>query len=386
MNVETALRQLERRPDPAPGAAVSGAALEAILDVLGDPQLAAPIVLVTGRGGAVAPMIAALLRAQGLSVGRWSATHLERPHERMAWDGEPVDDETLGVLIGDVVALEELTDVTLTASEVLAAAALRWFAEVAVDVLVLEDGAEGFATALDPTLLVRTTPTREIVSVEGTWTEGSELGVVADRVAVGGRLLDLRTPDATHDEVYLPVHGSHLAADAALAVAAAESFLGRPQLTEAVTEALSGLALPGRFEVVSRHPTVVLDVVDDPEAAEATAATLAEDLTLAGSVLLVVGLRAHPDHDPSDVLDALDATSAGLVVASAVTGPGAIAASDLAGVADRLGAITETAPDPVDAVHRALAVATEDDLVLVVGAAAVIGPVRAALREMETAS
>lgn len=392
MNIETALRQLERRTDGSSG---SGEALAAILDVLGEPQRAAPVVLVDGGRGAgtVAPMVAALLKAQGLSVARWSATHLERVHEHMAWDGEPVDDDTLGTLIGDVVAIEDLTDVTLTATELLAAAAFRWFAEVAADVVVVEAGPTGMAEAVaDPAVEVWTGAPREVRSVEGTWTESTDFGVAADRVAVGGRLLDLRTPGTAHDEIYLPVHGSHLAADSVLAVAAAEALLGRPQPTDAVTEALSGLALPARFEVVARHPTVVLDIVDDAEAAAATAATLAEDLTLAGSVLLVVGLRAPdasgagPGSDPEAILDALGAASAGLVVTCSPPGPGAVAASDLAGVADRLGAITETAPEPIEALNRVLAVATEDDLVLVAGAAAAVGPIRAALREMETAS
>jgi len=386
VNIDSALRHLERRPDPAPGAPTSAGGLSALLDVLADPQAAAPVVLVTGTAGAgvVARLTTALLRAQGLSVGSWSASHLERVHEHMSWDGEPVDDETLGRLIGEVAAVEDLADVTLTATELLAGAAFRWFAEVAVDVVVVEAGApdhDAVAAVVDPAVEVRT-GTGEVVAPEGTWSDPADLGVAADRVAVGGRLVDLRTPGAAHDEVYLPAHGAHLGSQAALAVAAVEALLGRPQATEGVTAALAEVALPGRFEVVARHPTVVLDVVVDVEGAAATAATLAEDLTLAGSVLLVVGLG--PGAEPGEVLHALGAPSAGLVVATSPVGIG-VAASDLAGVADRLGAVTETAPDPVDAVWRALAVATEDDLVLVAGAPAVVGPVRAALRDMETA-
>lgn len=387
MNIDSALRHLERRPEPAPGAAAAPGGLAALLHVLGDPQGAAPVVLVRGPAGAgtVAPMVAALLRAQGLSVGTWSATHLERVHEHLGWDGATVEDHVLADLIADVVALEDVADVTLTATEVLAGAAFRWFAEVAADVVVVEAAeGSGLAELVDAAVDVRVDDAPTVTTPDGTWTGAVDFGVAVDKVAVGGRLLDLRTPDAAHDEVYLPVHGAPQAAAAATALAAAEAFLGRPQTTEVVTEALAEVRLPGRFEVVARHPTVVVDVVDGPEAAAATAATLAEDLTLAGSVLLVVGLASGPD--PRAVLEALGAGSAGLVVAAAPAGSGAVAASDLAGVADRLGAVTETVPDPVDALHRALAVATEDDLVLVAGAPAVVGPVRAALREMETAS
>ncbi len=390
MNVTSALRQLERRPDPPPGVGSSSAGLVALLRVLAEPHETAPALVVTGPGGtgAVARLAAALLRAQGLSVGLWSATHLERVNEHLAWDGEPVDDETLGVLIGDVVAVEDLADVTLTATEVLAGAAFRWFAEVAVDVVVVDAGPPGrdaVADVVTPVVTVRTGDEPTVEGPEGTWALPGDVEVVADRVAVGGHLLDLRTPGGSHDEVYLPILGADRAVDAVLAVAAVEALLGRAPATDAVTEAFGQVALPGTFEVVARHPTVVLDVVEDVASAEAAAATLADDITLAGSVLLVTGLRTG-DDDPAAVLDALGAGSAGRVVLCSPGGPGAIAASDLAGAADRLGAVTETTSDPVDAVHRALAVATEDDLVLVAGAPAVVGPVRAALREMEVSA
>lgn len=383
MNIDSALRLLAAR---APGDG-SADGLARLLDVLGDPHRAAPVLVVSGpTAAAVAAMATALLRGQGLSVGTATSTALEGSGERLAWDGERVDDETLGVLVGDVVAIEELADVTATRSDLLSAAAFRWFAEVAVDVVVLESAGGAIAALVEPAVAVGTSADGRavVVSPDGTWVAGEDFGVAIDKVAVGGRLLDLRTPEAVHDDVYIPVHGAQHAEAAATAVAAVEAFLGRPQPTEAVTEALADLSLPGRFEVVARHPTVVLDVVEDAIAAAATAATLAGDLTLAGSVLMVVGLRTGPD--PEAVLDALDAASAGLVVVCAPEGPGAVAASDLVGVAERLGAVAETVPEPVDAVHRALAVATEDDLVLVAGATDVVGPVRAALREMEIVS
>jgi folylpolyglutamate synthase/dihydropteroate synthase len=56
-----------------------------------------------------------------------------------------------------------------------------------------------------------------------------------------------------------------------------------------------------------------------------------------------------------------------------------VPAAELAAVALRLGAAAEAVPHPIEAVRRALALATEDDLVLVTGSLYVAGPVRAAL-------
>lgn len=388
MNIDSALRLLDRRPDPVAGADAPSDALAPLLHVLGDPQLAAPVLLVSGHrdAGAVVRMATELLRAQGLSVGTLAATHLERVEERLAWDGTDVDSDALGVLVGDVAAVEELAGVTATASDIVAAAAFRWFAEVAVDVAVVEAGPtrgsalSAVAAVVEPIVDVRTdaSPVPEIVTPEGVWVRDEDFGVSVDKVAVGGRLLDLRTPEARHDEIYVPVHGAHQAESAALAVAAVEAFLGRPQDPEVVTEAFGGLTLPGRFEVVARHPTVVVDQVHDVEGAAATAATLAEDMTLPGSVLMVVGLEAGPD--PAEVLVALGVADAGLVVTTTPATPGAVSSSALASMAERMGAVAEAGSDPVDAVRRALAVATEDDLVLVTGSPRVSGPIRAALR------
>lgn len=429
MNLARALRYLDTHTNlEAVAGRVEGLSLERmarLVHVLGDPQQAYPVLHVTGTNGkgSVARMATALLRAQGLSVGTYSSPHLERINERLSWDGEPVDDATLGTLIGDVAAVEELSGVTPSYFEILTAAAFRWFAEVAVDVAVVEvgmlgrydatnvadaavavcttigrdhtDGAPGWRRAIadeksgivkpgttDVLVLGETDPDlREVFAAAGAgalWVRDDDFGVAADRVAVGGRLVDLRTPGALHEEVYLPVHGAHQAENAAVATAAVEAFLGRPQDAEVVAEAFAGLTLPGRFEVVSRHPTVVVDGAHNPDGAAVTAATLAEEMTLAGSVILVVGLLSG--RDPAEVLATLGAADAGLVVTCAADTPRALPASDLAAVAERLGAVAEAVPDPVDAVHRALAVATEDDLVLVTGSHYVAGPVRAALR------
>ena len=57
---------------------------------------------------------------------------------------------------------------------------------------------------------------------------GREFDCTANRLAVGGRLVDLRTPGAAYDELLVPLHGPHQGANAACALAAAEAFFGAP--------------------------------------------------------------------------------------------------------------------------------------------------------------
>ena len=83
-----------------------------------------------------------------------------------------------------------------------------------------------------------------------TWVRGVEFDCVASRVAVGGRLLDLRTPGARYPEVFLALHGAHQGDNAACAVAAAEAFFGAPLAAEVVEHALGSVRVPGRMEIV----------------------------------------------------------------------------------------------------------------------------------------
>ncbi len=88
-------------------------------------------------------MTAALLDAVGLSTGSFTSPNLERVQERMAWRGEPIPDEALAEVLTRVAAVEEFLADRPSYFEILTAAAFDWFADVAVDVAVVEVGLGG---------------------------------------------------------------------------------------------------------------------------------------------------------------------------------------------------------------------------------------------------
>ena len=92
-----------------------------------------------------------------------------------------------------------------------------------------------------------------------------------------GQQIDLRTPVRTYRGLELAAPGRHLAENAATAVRAAECALEAvgEQLTEdAVRAGLRAARLPGRFEVLPRHPIVILDGLHTPLAARRFAETV----------------------------------------------------------------------------------------------------------------
>ena len=110
MNLATALRYLDQHTNlEATAGRAEGLSLDRmrrLVGVLGDPQLAYPVIHITGTNGkgSVARMVTELLEASGLSVGTYTSPHLEAINERISWNGEPISDEELGQSIGVVAS------------------------------------------------------------------------------------------------------------------------------------------------------------------------------------------------------------------------------------------------------------------------------------------
>lgn len=429
MNLYAALAYLDQHTNlEATAGRAEGLSLDrmtSLVHALGDPQAAYPVIHITGTNGkgSVARMCTELLRASGLSVGTYTSPHLEVINERIAWDGEPISDEALGAAIGLVADVEQVAGVTPSYFEILTAAAFSHFADVAVDVAVVEVGMLGrwdATNVVDASVAVLTNvghdhtdgqgdwrraiadekvgivgpesifvcgetgeDLRELLASTGaaeTWWRGEEFDAEQTMIALGGRTVSLRTPSGTIDDVFVPLHGEHQADNAAIALAAVEAFFGRRLEDDVVEEAFANVRVPGRFEIAMREPTVVLDAAHNLDGALACAATLREEFTLGGSILMVVGFLGG--RDPGEMLEAIGAVDAGLVVACTPSSPRAIPAPQVAAAAEHLGIAAEVVSSVEDAVQRALAVASADDLVLITGSLYVVGPARAVLTEI----
>jgi dihydrofolate synthase/folylpolyglutamate synthase len=227
----------------------------------------------------------------------------------------------------------------------------------------------------DPALLpiFETTPASRI------WLRQRDFDVQENRVAVGGRALDLRTPSTRYEDVFLSLHGAHQGDNAVLAVAAVEAFFDRPTADELVREALGSMAIPARFEVIERAPLVILDGAHNVDGAEAAAETL-DDFSVAGRTIIVFG--TNRGHEPVEMLEALRADRAALVVATAADFPRAVPPATIVAAAESMGIEAVAVEGVTNAVRYARDRADADDLVLVTGSLYVVGEARRAAREM----
>ncbi len=397
------------------------ARIQSLLELLGSPQLEYPVVHVTGTNGKTtfARVASALLAAAGLATGTYTSPHLERVNERMARDGEPIDDESLAELLSAVAVVEPFVDEQPSYFEVLTAAALRWFGDVALDVAVVEVGLGGTWDAtnvVDGTVAAVTNVsvdhveylgrTREEIAGEKAgivkdgctlvlgetapelvpffvsrgaarvWQRGVDFDATSSTVALGGRMVGIRTPGASYDDLYLPLHGAHQADNAALAVAATEAFLGRPLDRDVVADALARVRSPGRLEVVAHAPLVLLDGAHNVAGIAALRVALTDEFPAAQRALVVGLLR---EKDPRDMLSAFGLDDVEHLVCCRPPSPRALAPQAIADAARDLGlgaARIEVVDDVARAVARGRELAGESGQVVVTGSLYVVGAAR----------
>src|ERR1700710_2506306 len=215
--------------------------INALVDLLGNPHRAMPVVQVAGTNGktTTARMIDELLRGFGLRVGRFTSPHLQSMRERIVLDGAPLRADRFVEVYEGIAPYVQLvdasSDVPMSFFEVMVAMAYAAFAETPVDVAVIEVGMGGTwdATNVADARIAVVTPVamdhaeylgpdvptiagekagiikrdalavlahqepgamdaliRRVVEVEATVArEGTEFGVLERKVAVGGQQL-----------------------------------------------------------------------------------------------------------------------------------------------------------------------------------------------------
>ena len=344
------------------------ARISALVDLLGSPHRAYPVVHVAGTNGktTTARMVDELLRGFGLRVGRFTSPHLQSLRERIVLDGEPVSAERFVETYSDIAPYVQMVDAggehPMSFFEVMVGLAYALFAEAPVDVAVIEVGMGGtwdatnvvdarvavvtpvaldHAEYLGPdvgtiagekagvikrdavAVLARQQPAaldalvRRAVEVEAVVArEGTEFGVLDRRVAVGGQQLRLQGLGGEYEEVFLPLFGAHQAQNAVTALAAVEAFLGAGAATgpidqETVRAAFAAVRSPGRLERVRSSPTVLVDAAHNPAGMAATVAAIRESFDFTRLVGVVGCVRGK---DVTGMLTELEDICAELVV------------------------------------------------------------------------
>ncbi|MFW9159999.1 bifunctional tetrahydrofolate synthase/dihydrofolate synthase [Corynebacterium striatum] len=264
--------------------------IQALMDLLGNPEKSFQVIHVAGTNGksSTSRMIDSLLRAFHRRVGLVTSPHLQLVTERIGIDGRPIHPRDFVRIWNEIKPYVEMvdaqSDILMSKFEVLVAISYAAFADAPVDVAVVEVGLGGTWDATNvvnaevsvimPVGLDHTdylgdtlaeiagekagiikardvdaddvlTPRENIAIIAeqeqeamtvilnravevgaGVARSGSEFAVLESRIAVGGQQLNIQGLGGLYEDIFLPLHGEHQAKNAGVALAAVEAFFG----------------------------------------------------------------------------------------------------------------------------------------------------------------
>lgn len=401
--------------------------MEELLRRLGNPQDDLKVIHVAGTNGkgSVSKYLEEGLSACGYKMGLYTSPYIETFNERIRYDGADISDEDLEYYGQKVVSAAEAMVAdgldSPTEFEVVTAIAFLYFADRQADITILEVGLGGIG---DSTNVVKSPLASVITSISYDHMAqlGSSLAEIAvnkagiiktgcpvisnvpqrdaakiiarKAYAMGSRLYDIsgiraavsdETPfsqkvsmelyEKSYSDVEISMVGRHQAENLKTALATLEVLRksGAVKLDrEALYEGLKRARQPGRFEVISEDPLVIIDGAHNEAGAQALQETMVQHFA-GKKILLVAGILADKEID--SIVKFLTKITDHIIVTEP-DNPRKLAAEKLAGHVADFGAAAETVSDVEAAVHRAKELADGYDVILFAGSLYLIGDVR----------
>ncbi len=334
-----------------------------ILDKLGNPQNAMPVIHIAGTSGkgSTAYYAAALLKEAGFSVGLMVSPHVSKVSERAQVNGAPLPDDVFSAYITEFKETLDAIGETGTYIEFLTCFAFWLFAKLKLDYAVIEVGLGG---RLDPTnTITRPRTVRVITDIGLDHTEilGDTLDAIAaekagiiwhgDSVCIypQGRLVmdSVRTQVEAQDAHFVLVEDNTTGDTpsgyqgrnwtlAQRAVIERLTLDGRPLPTDMQRKKAMLCTIPGRFEVFTNtNETIVLDAAHNPQKMTVFTKALRERYSTQ-PIIMVVALGKNKQLGAAEVMAAVHGVASEIVITEfTVDGDvsrGAMKVSELAAV------------------------------------------------------
>lgn len=402
-----------------------------LMHCLGDPHLAYPSIHVAGTKGkgSVTAMCSSILRAGGYRTGMYTSPHLEDYTERIQVNGHPIPRSDLVELVERIKPHVELIP-QLTTFEITTALAFLYFKEMGVDAAVIEVGLGGRLDATNiiaPVVSVITSisydhtqvlgntltaiatekcgiikPSLPVVSapqdpeamavIENIAGErNAPLSVVGHDIlarpiqrTMNHQVVEFRLP-AENDmpvneealrrfEVVLPLLGDHQVENAAVAYLAIDRFRQNalPISDDQIRDGFSKTYWPGRFEILNQNPSLVFDCAHNLESCHQLSLTL-QTMFPDHKILLIFGASEDKDIDGM-FKELLPFVERAILTKS--FHPRAISPYLLEQKVKRANIPTQVIENVADAVQQALAMVSEQQVILVTGSIFVVAEAR----------
>ena len=307
--------------------------MEALLALRGNPHLDCRVIHVAGTNGkgSTIATLSQLLRQAGLRVGVFTSPYLIHYNDQITINGEAISDQDLQTYLDSYQQLLQAEQSKavfqgLTEFEVMTAIAYDYFAHEELDYVIMEVGMGGRLDSTNVCQPVLTAITS--IGLDHVALLGPDLASIAREKAgiikpgiplvlgkleaeasqvIEGIAIQKQAPITAYDRDYqveleasclsgqsfsyhsskrekasyqVALLGHHQARNAALAISICDVLFereGRELLSrELVDEALHQVVWPGRMEVVSQNPMILLDGAHNPHAVAPLIASLRE--------------------------------------------------------------------------------------------------------------
>ncbi len=400
-----------------------------LLDALGNPHEQIRCVQVAGTKGkgSTCAMLAAMLKSCGYTVGLFSSPHLVDLRERITIDGNMISHADLTEIFRLIAEAEPSIGKNRPSFfEVMTAAALRYFADEAVDIAVLETGLGGrldATTAVTPMITGMTHISHDHMNILGEELESiatekagifkrdvpaisveqePEVAKVLDDAAesVGTTLqytgkdiefshrfeadrelgphtrLSITTPSSRWEHLAVPLRGEHQAHNCALALSMLDRLksLGFEAPQDKVIAGLDATLLPGRMEQVWDTPRVVVDGAHNAASIQALIRSLGAHITYDSLVLV---FACGQDKDVTGMLKQVALGADKVIFTRSRANPRAVEPDDLQ---SRFGDLTskmcQVAPNLEEAIKLAGRAVSREDIIVITGSFYLVGEAR----------
>lgn len=396
-----------------------------LMERLGNPHLDIKTVHIAGTNGkgSTAALISSVLSTAGHKTGLYTSPHLERFSERIIIDGAEISEGDIDAISDKVkAAVRSLPAGEPTYFEFTTAMAFVYFANEDVDIAIIETGLGGRldATNIISPLVSVITPvaldhaeylgsTIEEVAAEkgGIIKEGVPIIIGKQDIAATkvlatiaaekgaktflfGSDFILSNPvegsfnysgiNKSFSSVEISLYGAHQQENASVALACLEVLAGSGfALSDNVLKkGIKEASWPGRFEVVSTNPEIILDGAHNPSAAKGLTASLKNRFN-GDKGIIVAGFMA--DKDIEGILAELAPLASTIILTRTSEDRAFDPAGGAAEIKKSLKCCEVTViPDMKEAINKGIMLAKEKSFIIITGSLYAVGEARTILK------
>ena len=398
--------------------------VERILSATGNPHKEIQAIHIGGTNGkgSTAAMMSSILQKEGYRVGLYTSPHLIRFTERIKVNGKEIEEEEVAALTEWMKKEIETAGIAppFTFFDFTTAMALHYFKQKLVDLAILEVGLGGrldSTNVVDPLISIITNIAKDheeylgktILKIAkekaGIIKKGRPLITAATQpqvlrlfskicqekgtpfFRVGKEFRYARAEDGDFDyeglnrklwSIHLNLRGFHQIINAATAFGVMEVLedLGYRVSTDAMIEGLGEVEWPGRLEMVSSSPRVILDGAHNPAGALVLKESLEKEFQFQRLILLIGIMK---DKDIQSMLRLLAPLADHIILTRPHTDR-ATPPSLLKKALGRSGKKAEIVEDLNKAIERGLSLVQKEDLLCITGSLYTVGEARAYFR------